>query len=82
MAFSLRRRRPYTAKSLVRNFSDEDVRRKPASGEWAVIEVIAHMADTDERAFGRVKKIVAEYDPDLPGFDQDQLAIDRGRMVV
>jgi hypothetical protein len=27
-------------------------RRRPAPGEWAIIEVVAHLADTEARALG------------------------------
>ena len=37
----------------------------------------SHMADTDERAMGRVQRMLAADEPELPGFDQDRLAIDR-----
>jgi DinB superfamily len=67
---------PVILRTLVRDVGNEDAQRKPSPGEWAVIEVIAHMADTDERAAGRVKQIVAEDDPELSAFDQVLLAID------
>jgi DinB superfamily len=67
---------PVILRTLVRDVVNEDAQRKPSPGEWAVIEVIAHMADTDERAVGRVQQIVAEDDPELSAFDQVQLAID------
>jgi hypothetical protein len=46
-------------------------------GEWAIIEVVAHLADTEERALGRVQRMLAEQDPALEPFDQEALAEER-----
>jgi hypothetical protein len=35
--------------ALVAARDDELIRRRPAPREWAVVEVVAHMADVDER---------------------------------
>lgn len=67
---------PTVARGITRGLTDEDARRRPADGEWAVVEVVAHMADTDERALARIERMLAEVAPELPGFDQVQLAID------
>lgn len=45
--------------------------------DWAIIEVVAHMADTDERALGRVHRMVNEEAPYLPAFDHEVLARER-----
>lgn len=65
---------PVVLRSLVRGLDDDAWRRRPAEGEWAVIEVVAHLADSDERAAARVRRMLAEDDPTLPGYDQDELA--------
>jgi hypothetical protein len=51
------------------------LRRRPAPGEWAIIEVVGHLADTEERALGRVRRMLAEQD--LEPFDQEVLAVQR-----
>jgi hypothetical protein len=53
------------------------LRRRPAPGEWAIIEVVGHLADTEERALGRVRRMLAEQDPELEPFDQEVLAVQR-----
>jgi len=67
---------PVVLRAVVRDLDDEALRRRPAPGEWAVIEVVAHLADSEERARGRVEAMLARDDPELPGYDQEQLAID------
>ena len=68
---------PVVLRGLVRGLDDAAWRRRPAEGEWAVIEVVAHLADSDERAAARVRRMLAEDDPTLPGYDQDALARER-----
>jgi hypothetical protein len=46
-------------------------------GKWTIIEVVAHLADTEERALGRVRRMLAEEDPELAPFDQETLAEER-----
>jgi DinB superfamily len=54
---------------------DSRLRRRPTPGEWAIIEVVAHLADTEERALGRVRRMLTEDDPQLEPFDQEALAV-------
>ena len=69
---------PIILGALVAGLDDRQIRRRPAPGEWAVIEVVAHIADVDERAHTRLRRMVAEDNPFLPAFDQDALAVERG----
>jgi DinB superfamily len=51
------------------------VLRKPeASGKWSVIQVVQHLADSDLVAGYRIRMIVGEDRPPLPGYDQDRWA--------
>jgi hypothetical protein len=69
---------PVILGALVVGLDDRQIRWRPAPGEWAVIEVVAHIADVDERAHARLRRMLAEDDPFLPAFDQDALALERG----
>jgi hypothetical protein len=64
-------------RALVDGVDDARLRRRPALGEWAIIEVVAHLADTEERALGRVRRMLAEDSPFLEPFDQEALAEER-----
>jgi uncharacterized damage-inducible protein DinB len=68
---------PVVLRALVADIDDARLRRRPAPGEWAIIEVVAHLADTEERALGRVQRMLAEQDPALEPFDQEALAEER-----
>jgi DinB superfamily len=68
---------PVVLRALVRDVSDRQLRRRPAPGEWAVIEVVGHLADTEERALGRVQLMIAQDSPWLEPSDQAALAEER-----
>ena len=68
---------PVVLRALVDGIEDARLRRRPAPGEWAIIEVVAHLADTEERALARVRRMAAEEDPELTPFDQEALAEQR-----
>jgi hypothetical protein len=67
---------PVVLRALVRDLDDATLRRRPKPGEWAVIEVVAHLADSEERARGRVEAMLGREDPELPAYDQDRLAVE------
>jgi hypothetical protein len=68
---------PVVLRALVRDLDDGTLRRRPAPDEWAIVEVVAHLADTEERALARIRRMLDEDRPALPGYDQEQLARDR-----
>ena len=68
---------PVVLRALVNGVEDAHLRRRPAPGEWAIIEVVGHLADTEERALGRVRRMLAEENPELAPFDQEALAEER-----
>ena len=68
---------PVVLRALVEGIDDAQLRRRPAPGEWAIIEVVGHLADTEERALARVRRMLAEDDPELAPFDQEALAEQR-----
>ena len=69
---------PVVLRGLVNGVGDDRLRRRPGGGEWAAIEVVAHLADTDERALARTRRMLAEAEPQLPAYDPDALARERG----
>jgi hypothetical protein len=73
---------PVVLRALVAGVDEAGLRRRPAPREWAIIEVVGHLADTEERALGRVRRMLAEDDPQLEPFDQEALAIQRRYLDV
>jgi hypothetical protein len=68
---------PVVLRALVDGIEDARLRRRPAVGEWAIVEVVAHLADTEERALARVRRMLGEDNPYLEPFDQEALAEQR-----
>jgi len=68
---------PIVLATLVRGLDDDAIRARPAPGEWAIVEVVAHLADTEERALARTRRMLAEELPELPGYDPAALAVER-----
>ena len=68
---------PLILRRLVRDLPDETIRRRPAEGEWAIVEVVAHLADTEERTLDRTRRMLSEEEPFLEPYDPDALAIER-----
>src|SRR5215211_3510113 len=65
---------PVVLRALVGEIENDRLRTRPAAGEWAIIEVVSHLADTEERALARVRRMLAEDNPELELFDQEALA--------
>jgi uncharacterized damage-inducible protein DinB len=68
---------PPVLRALVRDLPDEAVRRRPAEGEWAIVEVTAHLADTEERTLDRIRRMLDEDAPTLPPYDPHALSVTR-----
>ncbi len=43
----------------------------PAAGAWSIQELVIHLADADAVAINRMKWVIAENNPPLPGFDEN-----------
>ena len=58
--------------------SEEVLAWHPAPGEWCAKECLGHMLEAERRGFnGRIRTILAESDPRLPGWDQQAVARER-----
>jgi hypothetical protein len=47
---------------------------RPAPGEWSAHEVICHCADSEATAYSRIRMVLAEKEPLLVGYDQEEWA--------
>lgn len=68
---------PVILRALVRGIDDEQARYRPSAGEWSIVEVVAHLADADERAHERVRRMLEEEQPVLAAYDPAALAEER-----
>ena len=69
---------PLILRRLVRGLDDATIRTRPAAGEWAIVEVVAHLADTEERSLDRTRAMLTDEEPFLAAYDPDVLAAERG----
>ncbi|MCB0042775.1 MAG: DinB family protein [Caldilinea sp.] len=44
---------------------------------WTTLEVLCHLRDYDRIFLDRARQMVAETDPQLPGYDHERLAVER-----
>lgn len=61
---------PAILRALIAEAGD-DLRTRPAPGEWSVIQAIGHMTDAELGSSMRYRWILAEDEPDLVPYDQD-----------
>src|SRR5437879_9217789 len=48
---------------------------KPAAGKWSVHEIVIHCSDSETNAHMRLRYLIADPDPVIVGYDQDQWAL-------
>lgn len=65
---------PAILRALLDDASAEQALHRPAPDAWALVEVIAHLADAEVRAHERVRRMLDEDDPALAAYDEAALA--------
>ena len=73
---------PLIVERLLRGLPDDVIRARPGNDEWAIIEVVAHLGDTDERTVARIDLMLAEDEPLLEPYDQAALAVERDYIAM
>ena len=61
---------PSAVQSLVRE-AGSDLQRRPAPGEWSVLELVGHLVDAEIVVSGRYRWTIGQDEPPLLGYDQD-----------
>ena len=61
---------PPAVQSLVRE-AGSDLHRRPAPGEWSVLELVGHLVDAEIVVSGRYRWTISQDQPPLLGYDQD-----------
>jgi DinB superfamily len=54
--------------------TDEELDRRPQSGEWTAREVAHHLADSETQAYIRLRRLIAEDEPVIEGYDEPEYA--------
>ena len=61
--------------AAVAGITGADLDRRPAGdGEWTAREVIHHLADSESMAYIRLRRLIAEDDPLIQGYDEPEWA--------
>lgn len=65
---------PSALAKAVEGLGEADARRQPEAGAWSVLQILHHLSDC-EMVYGyRMRLIVADDRPAIPGFDQEAWA--------
>ena len=62
---------PALVKSLLEQ-ADSNLGKRPAEGEWSVLELLGHLADAELVVSGRYRWALCEDEPPLVPYDQDR----------
>jgi DinB superfamily len=65
---------PAVLRSSVEGLSDADLDHRPADGGWTPREVVHHVADSEMTSAIRLRRLIAEEDPLIVGYDGDEFA--------
>ncbi len=58
----------------VADLSPEQLRARPVPGKWSTLEVVCHLVDSDQAWCHRMKRVIAEEQPLLIGYDETRFA--------
>lgn len=65
---------PKKVRHALRGLSAEQLRARPIPGKWSILEVVCHLADSDQAWAHRIKRAIAEDKPLLIGYDESRFA--------
>jgi hypothetical protein len=71
---------PGTLQALVMKASSAQLMKSPAPGKWSAREILAHLADCEVVFAFRLRQTIAEDNPTIQPFDQDNWAKDYAKM--
>jgi hypothetical protein len=65
---------PAVIRASVEGVSEADLDVRPADGGWTAREVVHHTADSEMTSAIRLRRLIAEDDPLIVGYDGDEFA--------
>jgi hypothetical protein len=68
---SIQRRTPEELERFIKGASASRLRKRPAPEKWSIVEILAHLADTEIVASWRIRAILGAPGTPLQAFDQD-----------
>lgn len=68
---------PARIEEACRGLTDEQWRRRPAEGEWSLLEIVCHIRDSATEEGLRARRMVEGENPALEPWDQEARAVER-----
>jgi len=65
---------PEVLRAAVDGLTDVELDHRPADGGWTPREVVHHVADSEMTSAIRLRRLIAEEDPLIVGYDGDEFA--------
>jgi uncharacterized damage-inducible protein DinB len=65
---------PKTLRQAVRGLTKEQLTARPVAGKWSTLEVVCHIADFEPIMADRMKRVIAEENPQLLGASENKFA--------
>ena len=65
---------PAVLEDAVKGLSDAELDHRPADGGWTPREVVHHVADSEMTSAIRLRRLIAEDEPLIVGYDGDEFA--------
>ncbi len=59
---------------VLRDVADDALDRDPGPDEWSARQVIHHLADSEAMAYIRLRRLIAEDQPTIQGYDEPEWA--------
>jgi DinB superfamily len=53
---------------------DDELDRRPPTGDWSPRMIVHHLADSESMAYIRLRRLLAEEDPVIQGYDEPEWA--------
>jgi len=50
--------------------TDEELDRAPSDGGWTARQIAHHLADSEAMAYTRIRRLIADDDPQIAGYDE------------
>lgn len=69
------RKGPETVGAALSGVTNGELDYSPAPGKWTVRQILAHLADAEMVGADRLRRVIAEDNPTLIGYDQNAWAI-------
>lgn len=60
--------------AALEGISHAELDRRPSDDEWSPREVVHHLADSEATAYVRLRKLIAEDEPLIQGYDEPEFA--------